>query len=100
MFNEQLTNGKQTVNFSPGKIAAEPCSAAQTVEEVQRNAGLFRQSEAHPGECAFSFALQLVQQHDHTDDDTGDDKDAQIVGAHDGQGFHQKIHTHRLNLQS
>lgn len=46
------------------------------------------------------FGCELIEQAHYADDDGGDDEDAQVAGAHDRQGFHQKINTHIINLQS
>ena len=40
----------------------------------------------------------LGQQTHHADDDTGDDENTEIAGAHDGQCFHKQIYTHDFYL--
>ena len=46
------------------------------------------------------FGAELIQQIHHEDDNAGDNENTQIADAHDGQGFHQKIYTHDISLQS
>ena len=46
------------------------------------------------------FVSKFTQQANYCNNNTGYDKNTEIAGTHDGQGFHQKICTHDFNLQS
>ena len=61
-------------------------------------------SETYANANGYTFVpideREIIAQGYCGDDDAGDDKNTQIAGADNGQGFHQKIHTHDFNLQS